>query len=335
MQSLTHRCGHIRDDSLVQTFSAVLTKNQKLACTSRHQNLPHVSSLQQETSLSNLGLSTAELHDMTSVQVRLPDVRYSVDSKLHADLTPSGDNSTPVSATQSTLKTTKEKFSSPYESGESLKCSDCGFVANRQSRLNIHIEEVHRKPTPYSCSVCGFSTPYINILNQHFRRHVDYKCKYCNYKTTRSYLLKRHESSCTGAETNNKTSPDPVTDAADVSKSETRSIGLRKIKSASENSDTKANATHGPQIINAVGNLNGVSHAKESRREKQDAHITTDPKSGDEIKPERLYTCSCGFKSTNEAQVDLHILSSNCGQKIYKCKWCGRQKTYADRKSTR
>ena len=269
-------------------------------------------------------ISKAELCDMKSVQVRLPDVRYSVDCKLQADLTPSGDNSTPLSATQSTLKTTKEKFSSPYESGESLKCPDCGFVANRQSRLNIHIEEVHRKPTPYSCSVCGFSTPYINILNQHFRRHVDYKCKYCNYKTTRSYLLKRHESSCTGAEmNNNKTSTNPVTDAADISLSETRSIELRKMKSVSEISKNKNSAMHGTQV------MNGVSQTKDSHRAKQDARIITDLKSSNGVKPERLYTCSCGFKSTSEAQVDLHILSSNCGQKIYKCKWCGRQKTYA------
>ena len=269
-------------------------------------------------------ISKAELCDMKSVQVRLPDVRYSVDCKLQADLTPSGDNSTPLSATQSTLKTTKEKFSSPYESGESLKCPDCGFVANRQSRLNIHIEEVHRKPTPYSCSVCGFSTPYINILNQHFRRHVDYKCKYCNYKTTRSYLLKRHESSCTGAETNNKTSPDPVTDAADVSKSETRSTEFPKIKSASENSETKNSTMQDPQTKYSVGNLTGVSQTKELQHGKLDDHITTNTKRGDKIKP-----CSCGFKSTNEAQVDLHMLSSNCGQKVCKCKWCGRQKTYA------
>ena len=274
-------------------------------------------------------ISKAELCDMTSVQVRLPDVRYSVDGKLHADFTPSSDNSTPLSATQSTQKTTKEKFSSPYESGESLKCPDCGFVANRQSRLNIHIEEVHRKPTPYSCSVCGFSTPYINILNQHFRRHVDYKCKYCNYKTTRSYLLKRHESSCTGAETSkNKTSSNPVTDAADISQSETCSIELPKIKSASENSVTENTAILGAQIKYAVGNLNGVSQTKESQHEKQDANISTDPKTGDKIQPERLYTCLCGFKSTSEAQVDLHMLSSNCGQKFYKCKRCGRQKAY-------
>ena len=275
-------------------------------------------------------ISEDELCDMKSVQVRLPDIRYSVDSKLHADFTPSGDNSTPLSATQSALKAIKEKFSSPYESGESLKCPDCGFVANRQSRLNIHIEEVHRKPTPYSCSVCGFSTPYINILNQHFRRHVDYKCKYCNYKTTRSYLLKRHESSCTGAETNNnKTSSKPATDAAGISLSETRSIELLKIKCASENSKTEHSTMQDPQTKHSVGNLTGVSQTKELQHEKLDDHITTNPKRGDEIKSDRLYTCSCGFKSTNEAQVDLHMLSSNCGQKVCKCKWCGRQKTYA------
>ncbi len=85
----------------------------------------------------------------------------------------------------------------PKEPGPAYQCGDCGQTFADEIFLERH-QVHHRKraePKKCHCSVCGFSTNYKNLLEDHMRIHTGEKpftCTCCNRSFRSKGLLSKH-----------------------------------------------------------------------------------------------------------------------------------------------
>ncbi|ELU06916.1 hypothetical protein CAPTEDRAFT_147046 [Capitella teleta] len=93
-----------------------------------------------------------------------------------------------------------EEHESPGD-GKPPECDICGRSFSTAAALKGHVELVHKKERPFSCTFCEYTTGRKAALDLHLRTHTGekpFKCDMCNYRASDHNSLRRHRMRHTG-----------------------------------------------------------------------------------------------------------------------------------------
>ena len=81
-------------------------------------------------------------------------------------------------------------------SGETpFSCTVCHYSTNRKSSLTRHKRDLHTGGKPFECDVCEFSSVYSRTLAEHKASHSDiraYRCPHCDHTAKTKTKLGAH-----------------------------------------------------------------------------------------------------------------------------------------------
>ncbi|CAH1783105.1 unnamed protein product [Owenia fusiformis] len=119
------------------------------------------------------------------------DIEENDDSDLDEDYNIADDQISPKQ------KKRRRRFKNRKDTDGPIKCMECNYKAPNPSRLELHMNSVHKDDITYTCNLCDHTCKWNREHHIHMKSHFDgppYKCdnEECDYSSERIQLLLIH-----------------------------------------------------------------------------------------------------------------------------------------------